>query len=488
MSGRLIESLATTGPLAEVFSDRSILGALLDFEVALARAQAHLKIVPQSAADAIAAAAKAEAFDTAALADAILRAGTVAIPLVKALTERVRGIDSAAAGFVHWGATSQDVADTALVLLLKRTQPIMDSDLTRLEKALRRLATEHHGAVMLGRTLLQPAPPTTFGLKAAGWLSAISRSHGRLNDSFAEALIVQFGGASGTLAALGERGIAVGRGLADELGLGFPDAPWHTHRDRLAELVCTCGVLTGSLGKMARDISLLMQGEIGEASEPGGPGRGGSSTMPHKRNPVGCWLTLAAAVRVPGLVATFLSAMVQEHERAVGGWQAEWPTVAGIVQAAGLAVASMAEVAEGLTVDPARMRANIEATYGVIFAERAMMLLGEKLGRDVAHKLLEEATRQSVTQGRRLISVLDAMPEVTQHLDPATLRELDVPEQYLGMAEEFRVRQLASAKERTAGQPKPGESKIGQSKISQSMKRQPKAGRRTTRQTNMRKK
>jgi 3-carboxy-cis,cis-muconate cycloisomerase len=482
MPVRLIESLATTEPLADLFSDQSILQAMLDFEVALARAEAGLKVVPQSAADAIAAAAKG-ALDLAALANAILRAGTPGIPLVKALTERVRGIDSAAAGFVHWGATSQDVADTALVLLLKRAQPILDSDITRLEKALHRLATEHHAAVMLGRTLLQPAPPTTFGLKAAGWLSAISRSHKRLNDTFAEALIVQFGGASGTLAALGEQGIEVGRALADELGLGFPDAPWHTHRDRLAELLCTCGVLTASLGKMARDISLLMQGEVGEATELGGQGRGGSSTMPHKRNPIGCSLTLAAAVRVPGLVAAFLSAMVQEQERAVGGWQAEWPTVAGIIQAAGLAAASMAEVAEGLTVDAARMRANIEATHGVIFAERAMMLLGERLGRDVAHKLLEEATRQSITDGRRLVDVLAGMPEVMQHLDSATLRELEAPEQYLGAADAFRVRLLASARERKAGQPKTGRSRTGQSR-----KDQRKTGQRKTKPTNTKKK
>jgi 3-carboxy-cis,cis-muconate cycloisomerase len=453
MAMRLIESLATTEPLADVFSDQSILQAMLDFEVALARVQARQKIVPQSAADVIALAAKVETFDLAALARATLRAGTPGIPVVKALTERVRGIDLSAAGFVHWGATSQDVADTALVLMLKRAQPILESDLTRLEQVLHQLGTEHHSTVMLGRTLLQAAPPITFGLKASGWLSAISRSHKRLNDALAEALVVQFGGASGTLAALGEQGITVGRALADELDLGFPDASWHTHRDRLAELLCICGIMTGSLGKMARDISLMMQGEVGEAAESGGQGRGGSSTMPHKRNPIGCALTLAAAIRVPGLVATFLSAMVQEHERAVGGWQTEWLTVAGIIQAAGLAAASMAEVAECLTVDPARMRANIEATHGVVFAERAMMLLGKKLGRDVAHKLLEEATRRSIAEGHCLVDVLSGMPEVMQYCDATALRELEVPEQYLGMADEFRVRLLNSTRERRAGQP-----------------------------------
>jgi 3-carboxy-cis,cis-muconate cycloisomerase len=454
MPVRLIESLATTAPLSDLFSDQSILQAMLDFEVALARAEAQLKIIPRSAADAIAVAAKAEAFDPAALSGATLRAGTPVIPFVKALTERVRGIDSKAGGFVHWGATSQDVADTALVLLLKRAQLIFDADLTRLERALKRLAKEHGAAVMLGRTLMQPAPPTTFGLKAAGWLNAISRSHKRLNDAFSETPILQFGGASGTLASLGRRGLAVGRALADELGLGLPDAPWHTHRDRIAELICACGILTGSLGKMARDISLLMQGEVGEAAEPSEPGRGGSSTMPHKRNPTGCSLTLAAAVRVPGLVAGFLSAMVQEHERALGGSQSEWPTVSGVIQASGLAAASMAEVAEGLTVDRARMLTNIEATNGVVFAERAMMLLGDKLGRDIAHTLLETATRQSIAEGRSLAGVLADMPEITRHLDSAIVRELDVPEQYLGVADEFRVRLLVTARRPTTGQRK----------------------------------
>ena len=444
MSVRLIESLATTGPLAELFSDRSVLQAMLDFEVALARAEAGLGVVPQAAAGAIQSAAKADAFDTTALAHETLRAGTPSIPVVKRLTERVRTINPTAAGFVHWGATSQDVADTALLLVLKRAQPILESDLARLQEALRRLAEQHQGTVMLGRTLLQAAPPITFGLKAAGWLGAIRRRRAHLNASFVEALILQFGGASGTLAALGQEGPAVGRALANELGLGYPDAPWHSHRDRMADLVCACGVLTGSLGKMARDISLLMQGEVGEAAEPGGPGRGGSSTMPHKRNPIGCSLTLAAAHRVPGLVSSFLSAMVQEHERAVGGWQAEWPTVAAVTQATGLAVTSMAEVAEGLVVDEARMRANLDATHGVIFAERVMMLLGQSLGRDVAYQLLEEATQQSVAQGRRLVEVLGEMPEVARYLDPASLRELEVPEQYLGVADAFRTRLLSS--------------------------------------------
>jgi len=444
MPARLIESLATTEPLAELFSDTSVLQAMLDFETALARAEAIVGIIPQAAADAIAAAGHAEVFDLATLANEILRAGTPGIPVVKALTSRLRTGNPSAAGFVHWGATSQDVADTALVLLLKRAKPILDSDLTRLEEALGLLAEQHKETVMLARTLMQPAPPTTLGLKIAGWLGAIHRARRQLNASFAEALVVQFGGASGTLASLGEQGIAVGTALAAQLRLGYPDAPWHAQRDRLGAIVCACGVLTGSLGKMARDISLLMQGEVAEVAELGVDGRGGSSTMPDKRNPIGCSLTLAAAQRVPGLVSTFLSAMVQEQERGVGGWQAEWPTVAAVVQATGVAASSMAEAAEGFSVDRARMRANIAATRGTVFAERAMMLLAAQLGRDVAHKVLKDAARQSAAQGRHLTEVLGEMPEVTKHLDPATLRDLEVPEKYLGVADEFRKQLLYS--------------------------------------------
>jgi 3-carboxy-cis,cis-muconate cycloisomerase len=442
----LIDSLATTAPLAELFSDQSILEAMLSFEVALARMQARAGIIPETAANAIATAAGPANFDTKALSGDALRAGTPGIPLVKALTERVRVGNPAAAGYVHWGATSQDVADTALVLVLKRAQTILELDLARLEEVLRCLTVQHADTVMLGRTLLQAAPPITFGLKAAGWLGAIQRSRTRLNASFAEALVLQFGGASGTLAALGSRGLEIAQALAKELGLTCPDAPWHTHRDRLAALMGVCGVQTGTLGKIARDISLLMQEEIAEAAEPAAPGRGGSSTMPHKRNPIGCALTLAAAHRVPGLVATFLAAMVQEHERAAGGWQAEWPTVAGIIQTTGLAASSMAETLEGLTVNPTRMRANIDATNGVIFAERAMMLLASSLGRDVAHKLLEEATRKCAEEKRRLREVLAEMPEVTRLLDRATLQNLEAPEEYLGVADAFRSRLLSSQK------------------------------------------
>jgi 3-carboxy-cis,cis-muconate cycloisomerase len=442
---RLMDSMATTQSLAGLFSDQSVLQAMLDFEIALARCEAGCGIIPENAGKIIANAAQAGSFDPSALAEDALRAGTPAIPFVKALTELVRAKDSAAAGFVHWGATSQDVTDTALVLVLKQAQPILRPDLDRLEQALRRLANEHENTVMLGRTLLQSAPPVTFGLKAAGWLGAIDRSGSRLEQCFQESLNLQFGGASGTLAALDKRGIEVGQALAAELGLAYPESPWHAHRDRLAALLCACGVLTGALGKMARDISLLMQPEVGEASEPNGDSRGGSSTLPHKHNPVGCAAALACANRIPGLVAAFLSVMVQEHERGLGNWQAEWPVISAVVQSTGLALSAMAEVAEGLTVNAARMRSNIEATGGVVFAERAMMMLAEKLGRDQAQRILEKASSTSTVQGRRLQEVLAGMPDVAGHLSPATLNDLEVPEKYLGVALELERRMLAAA-------------------------------------------
>jgi 3-carboxy-cis,cis-muconate cycloisomerase len=439
MSGRLIESLATTPALAAVFSDESVLQAMLEFETALARAESRCGVIPKEAADAITAAAMPSNFDISVLADATFRAGTPAIPLVKMLTGEIRKTDAEAARFVHWGATSQDVADTAMSLLLKRAEPILLADLLKLEKVLAALSETHKNSVMLGRTLLQPAPPVTFGLKAAGWLASVRRGRPHLQKTLRATAVLQFGGASGTLASLGEHGIAVAQALSAELGFGdAPAAPWHTQRDQLATMICACGVLTGSLGKMARDLSLLMQYEVGEAAERGGEGRGGSSTMPNKRNPTACALTLAAASRVPGLVASFLSAMLQEHERGVGGWQAEWPIVTAVVQSTGVAIASMAEAAEGLSVDTQKMRRNIENTNGAVFAERAMMMLGAKLGRDVAHKILDAAVKKSAGQGRNLSAVLAEMPEVTIHLSPAELKQLEIPEQYLGSAEAFR--------------------------------------------------
>jgi len=327
----------------------------------------------------------------------------------------------------------------------------MNADLSRLQSALLRLARQHKNTVMLGRTLLQPAPPVTFGLKAAGWLGSVRRGHARFNHALSEASVLQLGGASGTLAALGNRGIEIGQEVAKRLGLSYPDAPWHSHRDRLANVVCACGILTGSLGKMARDISLLMQSEVGEGAEHGGSGRGGSSTMPQKRNPIGSTLALAAANRVPGLTAAFLSQMVQEHERAAGGWQAEWATIADLVQSTGVAVASMAEAAEGLTVNEKRMRANIKSRRGTVFAEKATLLLSRKIGREAAHRLLEQATDPAQEWDGTLTELLQEMPDVRDLIDKEVLRKLEDSEDYLGVAREFADRLSGSGPNRPRG-------------------------------------
>jgi 3-carboxy-cis,cis-muconate cycloisomerase len=356
------------------------------------------------------------------------------------LTERVRATDADASRFVQWGATSQDVADTALVLLINQAVALLASDHARLSGTLRAISDRHAGDVMLARTLLQPAPPTTFGLKAAAWLAAASRSWARLKHARLDACVLQFVGASGTLAALADRGIDVADALARELGLTAPDAPWHSHRDRLAALVASCGIYTGVLGKMARDISLLMQAEVDEAREPGG----GSSTMPHKQNPVACAIAIAAATRMPGVVSAAMSSLVQEHERAVGTWHAEMPIVADALQTTGSALAAMADALSQLTVNPDRMRANIDRTNGAIFAERAMMHAGSALGREAAHGLIRDAIQRTRTSGEPLGRALRDTPAIARVLSEEDFRMIDEADSYLGMAESFRRRLLAS--------------------------------------------
>jgi len=437
----LTHTLGTTDPLAQVFSDASVIRAMLDVEAALARAEGRLGIIPADAADVIARMAEAADADATALAHEARQSGTLAIPLVTMLTSRVRAMNEHAARFVHWGATSQDIVDTALVVLLGRAVVILAEDHRRLCASLRDLSDRHAGTVMLGRTLLQPAPPITFGLKVAGWLGAVSRSWSRVSGRIRDASVIQLGGAVGTLAALDDRGLAVAEALASELQLQCPDAPWHTHRDRLAAVVASCAIYTGSLGKMARDISLLMQGEVAEVFEPGG----GSSTMPQKRNPVGCAIALAAAAQLPGLAATMLTGLVQEHERSAGPWHAEWPTIADAIQATGSALAAMSDVAAGLTVDADRMRANIEATNGTVFAERVMMRLGPMLGRDRAHALVRDVLTRATGAGQTFGEALRATPAIAAALSEDELRTFDRAESYLGSAEALRRRLLASA-------------------------------------------
>jgi 3-carboxy-cis,cis-muconate cycloisomerase len=311
--------------------------------------------------------------------------------VVKALTDEVAKRDADAAGYVHWGATSQDVIDTAMVLQLGEALPPIVKELGGITASFATLARKHRRTPTLGRTLLQPATPLALGQKIAGWASDVSRAARRLEASFAETQIVQFGGASGSLSALGDKAEPVMVSLAKHLGLDLPPAPGFTQRVRVAALAQDAALVVGALAKAARDISLMMQIEVGEAAEPSGPGRGGSSTMPHKRNPVGAALVLSAAARAPMLAATIVAALPQEHERALGGWQAEWPTLAALIETLGSAVQAMDEVAAGLTIDPDAMQANMDATEGAVLAERATFLLAEKMGKQKAGKLVEEA-------------------------------------------------------------------------------------------------
>ncbi|WP_433929935.1 3-carboxy-cis,cis-muconate cycloisomerase [Sorangium cellulosum] len=442
-SRSLFDELFASEAMRDIFSDRARVQGMLDFEAALARAEAGLGVIPPEAAAPIASQCRAERFDLDRLAQGAALAGNAAIPLVAALTDLVARQDPDAARFVHWGATSQDAMDTGLVLQLRAALDLLDADLGRLADALAELARAHQRTVVLGRTWLQPALPVTFGLKAAGWLSATARGRERLRALRGGVLVIQLGGAAGTLASLGGRGLEVATHLARDLALAVPDLPWHAQRDRIAEVAAALGLLAGSLGKMARDLSLMMQSEVAEVFEPQAPGRGGSSTMPHKRNPVGAAAILAAATRIPGLVATLLSAMPQEHERGLGGWQAEWESLPEICLLTSGALMHAVHVIEGLEVDAERMRANVDATRGVILAEPVALALARTMGRPVAHALVERACRRARAEGRALRDVLAAEPEVTTHLSVAELDDLCDPAAYLGLAGDWCERALA---------------------------------------------
>lgn len=433
-----------------IFDDAGTVRRMLDVEAALARAEAHCGVIPAEAAAVIADVCgdmrgdmrgDMHGIDLDALAYDAAAAGNLAIPFVRQLTAAVAQRDAHAGRFVHWGATSQDIIDTAMVLQLRDAAAAIEADLVALGQVVAELAARHRATPMVARTWLQHALPTTFGLKAAGWLDALRRDLGRLDASCAQACTLQFGGAAGTLASLGASAPAVSSALADLLGLQHPVLPWHGHRDRMVEMATTLGMLTGTLGKMARDISLMMQTEVAEVAEPSGPGRGGSSTMPHKRNPVGCSAVLAAATRVPHLVATMLAGMVQEHERALGGWQAEWDTLPQIVTLASGALSHMREVAGGLQVDTARMRENLDMTHGLILAEAAMLELGGRIGRLPAHHLVEAASRRAVADRSSLRDALAltlaADPSHATLIDDATLDRLADPANYAGESSRF---------------------------------------------------
>lgn len=437
MTSALLTPLFQTQAMTALFDDRAVLGGMLRVEAALASAQAGVGMVPASALGPIVAACDPDLYDMAELGRATALAGNPAIPVVKALTAKVAESDPAAARHVHRGATSQDIIDTGFVLRARDAVALLRADLDRAIHALADLSRRHAGTPMAGRTLWQQALPTTFGLKTAGWLSLLLRVRTRLLMAGKAAETLQFGGAAGTLASQGGQGVQVARALAADLFLTLPDTPWHSQRDRVADLGAALGLLTGSLGKIARDIAHLMSSEVAEAFEPAAAGKGGSSAMPHKRNPVGTTIALSAAARAPGLVATMFTALVQEQERGVGGWHAEWLTLADLFALASGAMAHMADTLSGLELDPVRMRTNLDLTDGLMMAEAVTQALAEASGRHDAGKIVEAACKRAVSAGHGLLEELVVDPTVTTHLPRERLLTLMQPESYLGSAADF---------------------------------------------------
>ena len=427
-----------------VCDDVACLQNMLDFEAALARAEAAAGVIPASAPGPIANACKAESFDLVVLAEAATRSGNLAIPLVKALTASVAKVDADAARYVHWGATSQDAIDTAMMLTLRAAIEALLGDIDRAVAGFAILARTHRHTPVVARTWLQHALPMPFGLKLAEYAAALHRSRKRLQRLKRETLALQFGGAAGTLAALGDKGWPVAERLAQELKLPLPDAPWHTHRDRIAEAASVFAIVAGSCGKIARDVSLMMQTDVAEAFEPAGEGRGGSSTMPHKRNPVAAATALAAATMAPNLAATIFAAQVQDHERSAGPWHAEWPTLPTLLLVTSGGLAAIVDIAEGLEVDVARMRLNLDATGGLIMAEAVTMALAEKIGKSDAHHLIEAASKKAVAEKKHLRDVLSADARITAQLGADRIADLFEPMAYQGASQALIDRLLAS--------------------------------------------
>ena len=429
----LFDGILARGRVHEATDDAAWLQAMLDFEAGLARAEARLGLVPAAEADAIVRACHPESFSVAALGRDAAGPANPAVPLVAALRAL---LDEPAASYVHFGATSQDMLDTAAMLVAWRALALVLDDLAGAADAAALLAERHRGAVMPARTLLQHALPTTFGLEAAGWLGGLDAASATLSRVRSTRLAVQFGGAAGTLAALGSGGDAVVLVLAQELGLAAPTGPWHTERTRIGELAGALGVAAGAIGKVALDIILLAQTEVAEVRE-GSPGRGRSSTLPHKRNPTAAIAALAGARQAPGLVGTLLAVMPQEHQRGAGGWHAEWLALRDLLAATGSAAAWLRDSLENLEVDVDRMRADVDITHGAILAERIALELSPSLGRSAAQQLVSNAGEEAGTKGLTLLEAVAARAEVHATLTPARLEALADPAGYLGSADVF---------------------------------------------------
>lgn len=431
-----------TPAMRALFSDAALVGRYVEVEVALAQAEAKVGVIPAPAAADIKRLARADAIDLAKLKQ---ETDNVGYPIVGIVHQLARQCGEAGR-YIHWGATTQDIMDSATALQVKAALALVETDLDAIAAALVALAKKHRSTVMAGRTHLQHALPVTFGYKAAVWLSMIERHRQRLSQLKPRVLVGQFAGAAGTLASLGDKGLAVHDALMAELALGAAPIAWHVARDNLAETVGFLGLVTGTLAKIATDVAFMMQTEVGEAFEPFVQGRGSSSTMPQKRNPISCELILAAAKVVRQHTGLMLDAMPADYERATGPWHLEWVAVPEAFIAAGGALHQARFLLEGLIVEAGRMRRNLDITGGLIVAEAVMMALAQHTGRQVAHDLVYGACRSALDGGTTLLAELEKLPEVTQHLDTPRLAALTDPVNYLGSALAMVDRVLAGRK------------------------------------------
>jgi 3-carboxy-cis,cis-muconate cycloisomerase len=447
MSNDLNSFLFSTPEMTHIFSARQQLRAMMRFEWALVCALEKHGFAEAGSGAVMESLLEEDLVDVESLKHGAAEAGNIAIPFIKQLTAAMRARSEAAARAIHLGATSQDVLDTALVLEMREALSLIGGMITRLDSALVSQIHKHADTVLMGRTWLQPGPPTTLGLKLAGTLAALRRSRERIRSATERNLVLQFGGAVGTLAPLGDLGEAVSAEVARILELREPELPWHTQRDRIAEIVQVLALLTGTLAKFARDVALLMQAEVAEASEETSGTRGSSSTMPHKHNPVACAAIIAIHARMPGPVSTMLSAMPQEHERGLGLWQAEWEVVPEAFRLASAAVCYSCEIVEGLQVNAERMLTNMAELHGLPLAEAVSAALAPRVGRSAAHEVLREATQRAREEKRPLGDVLKELPQVTAHLSPAQIDRLLDPRGYLGSARRFIARALGESDE-----------------------------------------
>jgi 3-carboxy-cis,cis-muconate cycloisomerase len=430
-------------------SDAAWLQAMLDTEAALARAVERAGLAPPGSGAAVTAVARADFFDNGTLGEAAAVTGNPVPALVRALTERLPESAAEAAAAVHMGATSQDIIDTAAMLITRRALDVILADLSAAAGSCAAHAAEHAHTVMSGRTLLQQAVPVTFGLVAAGWLTAIDEARQNLNQVRTARLAIQFGGAAGTLSSLGDAGPQVAALLGEELRLRVPVLPWHTNRQRIIEVAAAMAGACAAVGKIARDFTLLAQTEVAEVHEAAAPGRGASSAMPHKQNPVAAIVILGCTKQTPGLLATLTSAAEQEHQRAAGAWHSEWQPFSQLLTLTSSAASWSAELLNGLHVDPARMRANLEATGGLPMAEHIAALLTPALGRLEAHDLIAKASRTAAIDNTSLIHAIYADEHCAATLTDAGLTRSDVesaldPESYLGATPDF-IRSALSA-------------------------------------------